>query len=324
MMSTREAFGKAIVELGRAKENVVVVDADISKSTYTTEFHKEFPDRSFNVGVAEQNLILVSAGLATTGKIVFASTYAVFASMRACEQVRTFVCYPGLNVKIAASHGGIQVGGDGVTHQGTEDIAIMRSMPNMTVVHPADAVATRGAVFAAADVEGPVYLRLMRNPSPIVYDDGYEFKMGRGNVVIDDGNDVGIIATGIMVSESIEAVRILRDRGVRAKVIDISTIKPIDEGLIIEVAKMTGAVVTAEDHNIIGGLGSAVAEVLGENLPTPVRRVGLRDVFGESGDWRELFDIYGISAKHIAEACLDAIERKGRFQTRPHRGFNSD
>lgn len=309
-ISTREAFGKALLELGRVNKDVVVIDADISKSTYTTEFHKEFPERSFNVGIAEQNLMLVAAGLATMHKIPFTSTYAVFASMRACEQVRTFICYPNLNVKIAASHGGLQVGENGVTHQAIEDIAIMRSIPNMIVIHPADAVATYKAVFAAADIYGPVYIRLMRNPSPIIYDDSYQFKIGKGNIVVDEGNDVAIIATGIMVSEGLRAMDILKSIGIRAKLIDMSSIKPIDAELLIEVGRSTGAIVTAEDHNIVGGLGSAVAEVLIENMPIPMKRIGLRDVFGESGNWRELFDIYGISAKHIAEACLEVVKKK--------------
>lgn len=309
-ISTREAFGKAIVKLGEINEDVIVIDADISKSTYTTEFHKRFPDRAFNVGIAEQNLMLVAAGLASTGKIVFTSTYGVFASMRACEQVRTFICYPNLNVKIAASHGGLQVGGDGVTHQATEDIAIMRSIPNMKVVQPADAIATEKAVFAIAEVYGPVYLRLMRNPSPIIYPESYVFELGKGNILIEDGTDVAIIATGIMVAESIKAIEVLRSKGIRAILIDMPTIKPIDSDLILQVAKTTNAIVTAEDHNIIGGLGSAVCEILSESYPVPVIRVGLRDVFGESGDWRELFRLYKMSPEDIADACLNVIERK--------------
>lgn len=309
-ISTREAFGKAIVELGEINNDVVVIDADISKSTYTTEFHKRFPDRSFNVGIAEQNLMLVAAGLASTGRIVFTSTYAVFASMRACEQVRTFICYPNLNVKIAASHGGLQVGGDGVTHQGIEDIAIMRSIPNMKVVQPADAIATKKVVFAIAESYGPVYLRLMRNPSPVIYDDSYIFEMGKGKILVEDGKDVAIIATGIMVSESIKAIEILRAKGIKAILIDMPTIKPIDADLILQVAKITNAIVTAEDHNIIGGLGSAVCEVLGENYPVPLIRVGLRDVFGESGDWKELFKLYKMSSEDIVNACLNVIKKK--------------
>lgn len=309
-ISTREAFGKAIVELGKINDNVIVIDADISKSTYTTEFHKKFPERSFNVGIAEQNLMLVAAGLASTGKIVFTSTYAVFASMRACEQVRTFICYPNLNVKIAASHGGIQVGGDGVTHQAIEDIAIMRSIPNMKVVQPADAVATKKAVFAIAESYGPVYLRLMRNPSPIIYTESYVFELGKGNILIEDGTDVAIVATGIMVSESIKSIELLRAKGIKAMLIDMPTIKPIDSDLILQVAKTTNAIVTAEDHNIIGGLGSAICEILSENYPVPVIRVGLRDVFGESGNWKELFRLYKMSPEDIVDACLNVIKRK--------------
>jgi transketolase len=309
-ISTREAFGEALTELGEINKDVVVIDADISKSTYTTTFHKKFPDRAFNVGVAEQNLMLVAAGLATTGKIVFTSTYAVFASMRACEQVRTFICYPNVNVKIHASHGGIQVGADGPTHQGTEDIAIMRALPNMKVIHPADAIATKKAVFEIAKDYGPTYLRTMRNPSPIIYDDSYKFEIGKGNIVLDEGNDVAIIATGIMVLMALEATKLLKERGIRVKVVDMSTIKPIDSELIINLAKTTGGIVTCEDHNIIGGLGSAVAEVLVENYPVPMKRIGLKDTFGESGNWKELFEIYGLSPKHIAEACIDIVKNK--------------
>ncbi len=316
-IATREAFGEALAELGQVNPNVVVIDADISKSTYTTKFHKMFPDRAFNVGVAEQNLMLVAAGLAITGKIVFTSTYAVFASMRACEQVRTFICYPNVNVKIAASHGGIQVGADGPTHQGTEDIAIMRSMPNMKVIHPADAVATKKAVFAIAEDYGPTYLRTMRNPTPIIYDESYKFKIGKGNIVLDEGDDVSIIATGIMVLMALEASKILKEKGIRVKVIDMSTIKPIDSELIITLAKKTGGIVTCEDHNIMGGLGGAVAEVLVENYPVPMKRIGLKDTFGESGDWKELFEIYGLSPKHIVEACIEVIRRKEGIKISP-------
>jgi len=309
-ISTREAFGSALAELGEVNDSVVVIDADISKSTYTTEFHKRFPERAFNVGIAEQNLMLVAAGIASTGKIVFTSTYAVFASMRACEQVRTFICYPNLNVKIAASHGGLQVGGDGVTHQGIEDIGIMRSIPNMRVVQPADAVATKKIVFAISEIYGPVYLRLMRNPSPVIYDESYNFEFGKGTILIEDGKDVAIIATGIMVSEAIKAVEILRNKGIRTILVDMPSIKPIDSELILQVAKTTDAIVTAEDHNIIGGLGSAVCEVLSEFYPVPVKRIGLRDTFGESGDWKELFKIYKMSFEDIADACLDIVKMK--------------
>lgn len=312
-IATREAFGEALVELGQVNPNVVVIDADISKSTYTTKFHKMFPDRAFNVGVAEQNLMLVAAGLSTIGKIVFTSTYAVFASMRACEQVRTFICYPNVNVKIAASHGGIQVGGDGPTHQGIEDIAIMRALPNMKVICPADAIATKKAVFAIAGDYGPTYLRTMRNPTPIIYDDSYEFEIGKGNIILDEGDDVAIIAVGIMVLMALEASKLLKEKGIRAKVVDMSTIKPIDSDLIINLAKTTGAIVTCEDHNIIGGLGSAVAEIIVENYPVPMKRIGLKDTFGESGDWKELFEIYGLSPKHIVEACVDVIKKKEKI-----------
>ncbi len=308
---TRQAFGEALLELGRKNKDVVVVDADISKSTHSIHFHNEFPERSYNMGIAEQNMMGTAAGMATTGMTVFATTYAVFASMRALEQVRTFISYPKLNVKIAASHGGLQVSSDGTSHQAIEDIAIMRSLPNMTVIQPADAVITKKAVFAIAEYDGPVYLRLMRNAVPDIYDDNVEFKIGKGIVVAESTEaECTIVATGLMVGKSLEAAEDLSKEGIKVNVIDIHTIKPLDRDLVLEYAKKSGAVVTAEDHNIIGGLGGAVAELLATENPLPMEMIGLRDVFGESGDPEELFTQYKMNTEHIIEAVKKVIGRK--------------
>ncbi len=308
---TRQAFGEALLELGRKNKDVIVVDADISKSTHSIHFHREFPDRSYNMGIAEQNMLGTAAGIATTGMTVFATTYAVFASMRALEQVRTFISYPKLNVKIAASHGGLQVSSDGTSHQAIEDIAIMRAIPNMTVIQPADPVATKKAVFAIAEYDGPVYLRLMRNAVPDIYDDDMEFKIGKGIVVSDSSKaECTIVATGLMVGKSLKASEALAEDGIQVNVIDIHTIKPLDRDLILKYAKKSGAVVTAEDHNIIGGLGGAVAEALATENPLPMEMIGLRDVFGESGDPEELFTQYKMNTEHIIEAVKKVIGRK--------------
>ena len=308
---TREAFGEALLELGRKNKDVVVVDADISKSTHSIHFHEEFPDRAYNLGIAEQNMMGTAAGMATTGMTVFATTYAVFASMRALEQVRTFISYPKLNVKIAASHGGLQVSSDGTSHQAIEDIAIMRSLPNMTVIQPADSAATKKAVFAIAEYDGPVYLRLMRNAVPDIYDDDMEFEIGKGIVVAESVEaECTVVATGLMVGKSLEASEALAEEGIKVNVIDIHTIKPLDRDLVLEYAKKSGAVITAEDHNIIGGLGGAVAEVLATENPLPMEMIGLRDVFGESGDPEELFTQYKMNTEHIIEAVEKVIRRK--------------
>ena len=307
---TRQAFGEALLELGRKNEDIVVVDADISKSTHSVHFHEEFPERAYNMGIAEQNMMGTAAGMATTGMTVFATTYAVFASMRALEQVRTFISYPKLNVKIAASHGGLQVSSDGTSHQAIEDIAIMRSLPNMTVIQPADPATTKKAVFAIAEYDGPVYLRLMRNAVPDIYDDNMEFEIGKGIVVAESIEaECTIVATGLMVGKSLEAAQELSKEGIQVNVIDIHTIKPIDRDLILKYAKKSGAIVTAEDHNIIGGLGGAVAEVLATNNPIPMEMIGLRDVFGESGDPEELFTQYKMNTEHIIEAVKRVIPR---------------
>lgn len=306
---TREAYGEEIVRLGGQNPDIVVLEADISTSTKTCYFAKAYPERFFNVGVAEQNEAIVAAGLASTGLIPFLSTYAVFASMRACEQVRTFICYPNLNVKIAVSHGGITPCTDGVTHQATEDLAIMRVMPNMTVIAPTDYNMTKAAVRAAASHYGPVYIRLTRDPLPIIYDENVAFKIGK-SFKLCDGGDVTIVSVGDMTYTALKAADLLKKEGIAAALIDMPTIKPIDSQAIISAARSTGAIVTVEDHQIIGGLGSAVAEVLGENCPAPLKRIGLADTFAESGEFELLLDKYGMSSKHIAEAAKNVIKMK--------------
>lgn len=309
-MATRDAYGNTLVELGEKNKDVVVLDADLSKSTKTAKFKEEYQDRFFNVGIAEQNLMGTAAGLAAAGKIPFASTFAVFATGRAFEIIRNSVAYPKLNVKIAATHAGITVGEDGASHQALEDISIMRTIPNMVVINPADGVTAREAVLKAAEYEGPVYIRLGRSKVPVIYDENnINFEIGKG-IVLREGKDVTIIATGIMVSKALDASEKLAQMGIQAKVIDIHTIKPIDSQLIIDAAKETGAVVTAEEHNIIGGLGSAVAEVLGENAPVPMERIGVKDSFGESGKPNELLEKYGLTSANIVDAVKRIIDRK--------------
>ena len=272
-------------------------------------FARKFPERFFNVGIAEQNEMGIAAGMATTGKIVFASTYAVFASMRACEQVRTFIAHTRSNVKIAASHGGLTGTTDGVTHQGTEDMGIMRTIPDMTIIMPADAVATRKIVKELAEHRGPAYLRLTKIPMPIIYDEETDFQIGRA-VQLRDGNDVTIIAIGDMVIRALEAADLLDNNGIRARVLDMHTLKPVDKGAVIKAAEQTGAIVTVEDHNILNGLGSAVAEVVVENRPVPMERIGLRDTFAESGEYEELLEKYGLNTRHITEAARKVMGRK--------------
>ncbi len=309
-VATREAYGKVLVELGREIEDIVVLDADLSKSTKTAGFAGEFPHRFFNMGIAEQNLIGTAAGLAACGKIPFASTFAMFAAGRAFEPIRNSVAYPGLNVKVAATHAGLTVGEDGASHQCIEDLSLMRTIPNMTVLCPADAVETEAAVRAAALFRGPVYIRLGRSKVPVIYDrDSYTFELGKGITVL-EGNDAAVIATGIMVSMALEAARELEKDGVHIRVIDIHTIKPIDQQLIVKAARETGAVVTAEEHNVIGGLGSAVAEVVSENYPVPLKRIGVMDTFGESGTEDQLLLKYGLTPQRITEAVKQVMGRK--------------
>ena len=307
--ATREAYGEALAEFG-AKYDFLVLDADLSKSTKTATFKKEFPERFINMGIAEANMMSVAAGMAASGKTVFASSFAMFASGRAFEQIRNSIAYPHLNVKIGATHAGISVGEDGATHQCLEDIGIMRTLPGMTIINPADAVESRAAVQAAIEHDGPVYMRFGRLAVPTIFDkETYKFEIGKG-IVLSEGTDVSIIATGLLVPEAIKAGEMLKEKGISAEVINIHTIKPIDVELITKTAKKTGAVVTAEEHNIIGGLGSAVAEVLVENAPVPMERIGTRDVFGKSGKPAPLLKKFGLTAEDIVEKALCVIKKK--------------
>lgn len=307
--ATREAYGQALEVLGAENENVVVLDADLSKSTKTNMFQKKFPERFFDMGIAEQNMMGVAAGFAAAGKVPFASTFAVFATGRAYDQIRNSICYPRLNVKIAATHAGITVGEDGGSHQALEDISLMRSLPNMTVLVPADGPEAYKAVMAAAAHEGPVYVRLGRSAVPTVTDKEKDFVIGKGSV-LREGTDVTLIACGMMVAVALDAAELLVAEGISAAVIDMSTIKPIDRALISEWAAKTGAIVTAEEHNVIGGLGSAVAEVLALDKPVPMEMVGVEDAFGESGTAAALVEKYGLTKEHIAEKAKRVMARK--------------
>ena len=308
-IATRDAYGKALVKLGQINEQVVVLDADLSKSTKTNDFYKAYPDRFFNMGIAEQNLIGAACGLATAGKIPFASSFAMFATGRAFEIIRNSVAYPKLNVKVCATHAGITVGEDGASHESIEDIAIMRSVPNMTVLVPADGVEAEQMILEAARVYGPMYVRLGRSAVPTIFDENYKFEIGKG-VVVREGNDATIIACGIMVYEAIKASEELALEGINARVINMSTIKPIDKELIINAARETKAIVTAEEHSIIGGLGSAVSEVISEECPVLVKKVGVKDTFGESGAPNELLKKYGLTAQDIVNSVKEAISKK--------------
>jgi len=309
MIATRDAYGKVLAEIGRENPNVVVLDADLAVSTKTCEFAKAFPERFFDMGVAEQDMIGTAAGLAASGKIAFCSTFAVFGSGRAWDQVRVSVAYTRLNVKIVVTHSGITVGEDGASHQANEDIAIMRALPNMTVVVPADAVETEKVIREAVRFYGPMYVRLSRPKTRVIHENGYEFKIGKGEV-LRPGGDLTIIACGTMVAPALDAAALLEQHGVRARVVNMPTIKPLDKELIVKCALETGAVVTVEEHSILGGLGGAVAEVLVENAPVPMVRVGLKDVFGESGTPDELLVKYGLTAEEIARAARSAAGRK--------------
>ncbi len=308
-IATREAYGNALAEFG-SDPRIVVVDADLSKSTKTESFKKKYPDRFFNMGIAEGNMMAVAAGMATCGKIVFASSFAIFAALRACEQVRNSICYPALNVKIGATHAGISVGEDGASHQAIEDIAIMRSFPNMVVLSPADAVETKYAVKAAIDHEGPVYIRLGRLAVPVLFDEkDYKFELGKGITMV-EGNDLTIIATGLMLQYALEASKRLAEEGISARVINIHTIKPIDRDLIVKAARETGAIVTVEEHTVMGGLGSAVAEVLVQNYPVPTRIIGIQDKFGKSGKPDRLLEMYGLTTENIVAKSLEVLKMK--------------
>lgn len=298
--ATRESYGMALVELGRENDKIVVLDADLSKSTKTNGFKSEFKDRFFNAGIAEQNLMGMAAGFANVGNIPFASTFAVFATGRAFEIIRNSICYPKMNVKIAATHAGITVGEDGGSHQSIEDIALMNSLPNMTVIVPADHREAMAATKAAAEFNGPVYLRFGRCNTEDIFDENYKFEIGKGTQ-IREGNDVAIIATGMMVQKAIEASKKLEEQGIKARVINISTIKPIDKELIIKAAKETKGIVTAEEHSIIGGLGAMVAQVISNECPTLVKMVGIKDTFGESGTPDELMEKYKLTSEAIIE-----------------------
>ncbi len=307
--ATREAYGKALVELGGRYKDMMVLDADLSGSTKTGDFAKVYPERFFNAGIAEQNMMSIAAGIAATGKLVFASSFAMFAAGRAYEQVRNSIGYTHLNVKIGATHAGMSVGEDGATHQCNEDIALMRTIPGMTIINPADAVEAYKAVIAAAEYDGPVYLRLGRLAVPVINDDSYEFKMGKG-VLLHDGEDVTVIATGLMVNEALMAYDMLKAEGISARIINMHTIKPIDKDIIIESAAKTGAIVTAEEHSVIGGLGGAVAEVICENYPVPVLRVGTEDTFGISGPAADVLKYFNLTAEQIVKKAKAAIKAK--------------
>lgn len=309
-LPTRASFAKTILELGEENPDIVVLDADVSKSIGTNQFAEKFPDRSFNFGIAEQNMMAAAAGMATTGLIPFACTYAVFASLRALDMVRNSIHYPKLNVKIAASHSGITPGPDGVTHQGQEDLTILRSIANSTVIAPADPVSTAKAVRAAAEYQGPVYLSFTRDPVPFLYSEDFPFEIGKA-VMVRSGSDVTIISNRDLVVQSLAAAAKLAIKGIDARVIDCHTLKPLDVATILEAARETGAVVTAENNVIYGGLGSAVAEVLVENNPIPMQRVGVNDTFAESGPYLEVIEKYGLTSPHIVAAVEKVMARKG-------------
>ena len=305
-IATRESYGNALAELGREHADVVVLDADLAGATKTSTFKKEFPDRFFDCGIAEGNMMAVAAGIASMGMVPFASTFAMFAAGRAFEQVRNSIGYPHLNVKIGATHGGISVGEDGASHQCCEDFALMRSIPGMTVMCPADDVEARAAVKAAYEFEGPVYLRFGRSGVPVFHEEGFKFEIGKGEV-LQDGKDVAIIATGLMVSEAMKAGDMLREQGISARVINMCTIKPLDEELILKAARECGKIVTCEEHSVIGGLGEAVSALLSEKRPTPVRRIGVNDEFGHSGPAGDLLKQFGLCAENIVDCVRSFI-----------------
>ncbi|MDG6983602.1 MAG: transketolase family protein [Nitrososphaerota archaeon] len=305
----RDAYGEALLELGASNRDVVVVGADTTGSLKSGVFATKFPERFFNVGIAEQNLVSIAAGMALAGKVAFAGTYAIFVPGKSVDQIRNNIAYPNLNVKLVCSHGGISVGPDGASHQQVEDIAIMRAIPKMKVIVPGDAVSTKAAVKAIAAIPGPFYVRLTRSSTPIVYDSGFEYQFGKATV-LQEGSDVALVACGIMVPEALKAAESLRSKGVSATVLDLHTVKPIDSETIVKVARKCGRVVTAEEHNVLGGMGSAVAEVLGEGHPTPMKRVGVMDTFGESGEAGELLKKYGLTAANIEQAATGLMQSR--------------
>ena len=308
-VSLRDAYGEVLVELGKEDDRIVVLDADLSGSTKTAKFAKAFPERFFNMGIAELNMMNTAAGLATTGKIPFISTFAIFGTGRAWEAVRQTICYPNLNVKIVCTHGGITVGEDGASHQALEDVANMRNIPNMRVIVPADDVETRQVIRKIAYTDGPFYVRLSREKFPRIFDENYKFGIGRGHVLV-EGEDVTVVSNGVMTSFALLAAENLEREGISVEVIHMPTVKPIDVELVVKSAQKTGAVVTAEEHSIIGGLGSAVAEVLVENYPVPMERLGTPDVFGRSGKGWELLHYFGLDEKGIEKKVKKVLERK--------------
>ena len=311
ILSTREEYGRTLVRLGERSRDIVVLDADLSTSTCTEAFAKRFPDRFFNMGISEQDLIGTAAGMALAGKIPFVSSFAIFLTGRCWEQIRQSVALPGVNVNLVGTHGGITVGKDGASHQALEDIAVMRAIPAMTVIVPADAVETRKAVEAAAWYDGPVYIRLTREKLPVIYPDEKPFRIGTGTQVR-PGTDVTLFGLGLMLHAAIEAAELLAEQGVSARVVDLATVKPIDEYLVTKCAAETGCAVTAEEHSVIGGLGDAVGEVLLRRCPIPLERVGVRDAFGRSGEPKELLEYFGLTASAVVEAAKQAISRKPR------------
>ncbi len=307
--ATRDAYGKALVELGEKNPNVLVLDADLAAATKTGAFKKAFPERFFDTGIAEGNMMGVAAGLATTGYTVFASSFAMFSAGRAFEQVRNTIGYPHLNVKIGATHAGISVGEDGASHQCCEDIALMRSIPGMVILNPADDIEARAAVLAAAEHDGPVYMRFGRLAVPRIFDEDYKFEIGKA-VTLKEGTDVTIIATGLMVKEAIEASKILEAEGISVELINMHTIKPLDKEAVVKAAKKTGCIVTAEEHNVIGGLGDAVCDAVCSGYPVPVVKLGVEDTFGKSGPAVELLHIFGLDADNIVKKAKLAISKK--------------
>jgi len=307
----REAFAEVLVEIGSRRKDVVVLTADLSSSVKTNKFAEKFPEHHFNVGISEQNMMSIAAGLAASGSTVFASTFAVFGTSRVYDQIRQSIAWPKLNVNIVATHAGITVGGDGASHQMLEDIALMCSLPNMTVIVPCDALETKKAVISVVDYNGPTYIRLGRGDVPTITKENDSFKIGKATIM-KEGKDVTLIGTGIMVSRCLLAAEKLEKENIDASVINMSTIKPVDEKTIIKYAKETGAVVTAEEHNIIGGLGSTVSSVLSENVPVPMKRIGIPDVFGESGKSDELMEKYGLTPENIVNVAHEVMKRRGK------------
>ncbi|GAM10517.1 hypothetical protein OR1_02806 [Geobacter sp. OR-1] len=309
MVATRDAYGEVLAELGVDNEQIVVLDADLSGSTKTALFAKKFPDRFFNMGIAEANMVGTAAGLAAAGKIPFVSTFAIFASGRAWEQVRQSVAYPKANVKVVATHGGVTVGEDGGSHQSVEDVAIMRAIPNMTVIVPADGVETKAAIRAIAGSKGPVYVRLGRNKVPTLFPDDYRFEIGKGCELV-PGTDFTFVTTGLMTAAAVKAAEILKKEGVSARVVHLGTIKPLDQDILLKAAQETKLIITAEEHSIIGGLGGAVAELLSELCPVPVHRIGINDRFGTSGKAEELLKYFGLTADDLADSAREALKKR--------------